>query len=453
LGREPVSGLLNRQGLDAGMRRITATDLVQPEARAFGVIILAAESLRSIMRTLGPDMYEEVIARTSRRLIDAYGGDFVARLSGEDTAILIPDMTDADADRHAAVAVALLADPVEVDEVPVRLDPVAGVALSPQHGRELGTLLTKAQQAAGEAQRQGRRSMVYVRQAADVIERRIAMLRELRSALREPARHAEIAVLYQPQVDLASGALSGVEALLRWTHPRWGPVPTDELIEVVEPTEVMQVLTRHMLDTVATQLQLWNRLGRSLRAAVNVSERDLHEPGFVDALEGTLRAHDINPWQLTIEITERMLISDSVRVSQVAARLARLGVGLSLDDFGTGYASMQQLRLLPLSEVKIDRSYVNGIVDNPADLAIVRSVHQLASALHVSVVAEGVEDQRTALALTRLTGVVGQGYFFGHPMTAEALRYWRYDRAPRSRPGLLRRRLGLRRPSRRLRSR
>src|SRR5262249_9982468 len=151
---------------------------------------------------------------------------------------------------------------------------------------------------------------------------------------------------------------------------------------------------------------LWNQSGHPLRAAVNVSERDLHEPGFVDDLEGTLRTHDVSPSQLTIEITERVLISDSVRVTQVAARLARLGVGLSLGDFGTGYASMQQMRLLPLSEVKIDRSYVNGIVDNPADLAIVRSVHQLASALRVSVVAEGVEDRRTALALNRLTGVI-----------------------------------------------
>jgi predicted signal transduction protein with EAL and GGDEF domain len=389
-------------------------------------VLVNAEALLMINRTLGREMYERVVAVISQRMLDVYGQDWVARLSGEGVVILVPDLTEDDAIRQAEEAVRVVAERIEVDEIPFVLDPTAGVALSPRHGRELGTLLMKAELAAVEARREGRSAMIYVRRAAELAQRRIAMLGELRTVLRDPVRRAEIGVVYQPQVDLTEGRLAGVEALLRWTHPEWGLVSTDELIEAIEPSEVMHLLTRHMLETVIEQLRRWNELGRPIRAAVNVSVQDLHERDFVEELGATLRAHGISPSQLTIEITERMLISDNERVTQVSAMLHQLGVGLSLDDFGTGYASLQQLRQLPLTEVKVDRSYVSGIVDNPADLAIVTSVHELAQALQVAVVAEGVEDGRTAEALHRMPGMIGQGYLFGRPMDPESLLDWHY---------------------------
>lgn len=443
LAREPVSGLLNRQGLDVGMKAITRMDVGGgDQPRPFGVVVVSSDALLTINRTLGREMYERVATVVSQRMIDAYGPDQVARLSGEGVVILMPDLTEDDALQHAQAAAAVLTGQIEVDDIPFNLDPAAGVSLSPQHGRELTTLLMKAELAVTEAHRQGVPAVLYVRQAAQKALRRVEMLRELRTVLRDPSRWAEITILYQPQVDLATGRLTGVEALLRWTHPRWGLLPTDELIEAIEPSEVMHMLTRHMLQAVTAQLRRWNEQGLRMRAAVNVSAQDLHEPTFVAELEDIVRRQGIDPAQLTIEITERMLITDAERVAHVAATLTRLGVGLSLDDFGTGYASLQQLRLLPLSEVKVDRSYIRGIVDNPADLAIVASVHELAQALQVSVVAEGVEDHRTARALAQLSGTIGQGYHFGRPMPPEALRDWRYTPAPPPRRRPLRRRLG-----------
>jgi EAL domain-containing protein (putative c-di-GMP-specific phosphodiesterase class I) len=165
----------------------------------------------------------------------------------------------------------------------------------------------------------------------------------------------------------------------------------------------------------------WNHDGFAVRVAVNVSVQDLHDPRFADDVADVLRANEIPASQLTVEITERMLIDDTVRVGQAANAVAGLGIGLSLDDFGTGYASLQQLRTLPLTEVKIDRSYVDGMASNVAKQAIVTSVHQLARALKVDVVAEGVEDEQTAAALGELTGTIGQGYYFGRPMSAQAL--------------------------------
>ncbi len=423
--REPVTGLLDQQGIAAGMRTLTAYDLIAPKGpRPFGIILISVESVLTINRTLGRDLYEKVVTLAARRLVDRYSEEHVGRLSGEGIVILMPDLTETDAVAQADAAARVLSDPIDVDDIPFSLDPVAGAALSPRHGRELGTLLAKAELAVSEARRRGQRAVLYVRQAEDVARRRITLIRELRATLLDPARRGAVTVLYQPKVDLATSGLSGVEALVRWNHPEWGQIPTDELIEAIEPSNVMHLLTWHVLKTVVGDLRRWNEQGRAVRAAVNVSVQDLHDPEFADELGQLIRSQGISPTQLTIEITEGMLMADTPRVAAAAAMLVTLGVGLALDDFGTGFASLQQLRQLPLTEVKIDRSYVSGMVDTPADRAIVRSVHQLAQALDVVVVAEGVEDQRTADALTALPGTHGQGYHFGRPMTAEALDDW-----------------------------
>ena len=431
LAREPESGLLNRRGLVAGVRSITATDPVAPQGpRPFGIILVDFEPVLAINRTLGRDLYEKVVGAASSRLIDVYGEDRAARLSGEAIAILVPDLTEPDALAATKAAVALLDPPIEVDDIPFTLDAAAGVVLSPQHGRELSTLLSRAELAAAEARRAGRRVGLYVPRAAELAERRITLLRELRTVLRDPARHDEIAVLYQPQVDLDTGRVVAVEALLRWTHPQWGAIPADTLIEAIEPSEIMHMLTAFVLGRVADQMRRWNEQGEPLRVSANVSVQDLHRPDFVAELGRLVGEHGIAPGQMVIEITERLLISDIERVSLVARGLAERGIGLSLDDFGTGYASLQQLRQLPLREVKVDRSYISGMVDNPADRTIVASVHDLARALGVDVVAEGVEDERMARALAELPGMIGQGWYFGRPMSAEDLWAWR-QRQPR----------------------
>jgi diguanylate cyclase (GGDEF)-like protein len=429
LSREPVSGLLNREGLAIGMRELMALDPVEPAGpRPFGIVVVSADALSAINRSLGRELYERVVAKFSAQLVAAYGQDRVGRVSGEGMVVLVPDLTEDEAASRAEEVARLLSETVEVDEIPFTLDPTAGVALSPQHGRDLSTLLMKAELAVDQARRHNQRAALYVREAAEVVRRRIALLREARTVLSDPRRHSELSVLYQPQVNLTTGGLSGVEALVRWNHPEWGPIPTDELIEAIEASDVMHLLTRHMLQTVATQVREWDERGRRIRAAINVSVQDLHEPGFVEEIEDTVRSHGIAPDQLTIEITERMLMRDAPLVQQVCARLVRIGVGLSLDDFGTGHASLQQLRRLPLSEVKIDQSYVRGIIDNPADLAIVRSVHELAGALGVEVVAEGVEDRRISDCLATMAGTIGQGYYFGRPMSAGDLEAWRASR-------------------------
>lgn len=423
LSREPVTGLLNRTGLAAGARALMARDhATSDRLRPFAVVLINVDPILTITSTFGRDLAEKVIGVASRRLLEAYGESRLGQLSGENFVLLLPDVNDAQALAEAENAVGLLVPAIEIDDIPFVLEPVCGVTMSPEHGRELGILLMKSGLAADAARRQGRNAVLYLPQAAAVTQRRMLLLSQMHLALKDAEQHNEIAIVYQPQVDIASGCLLGVEALLRWTHPQLGPIPTTEVIQAVESSQVIRLLTGHVLRTVAAQLQSWNGQGLYLRASVNASVLDLHDPGFVADIEGVLASRRIAPEQLMIEITERT-VTDA-QAARAACTLRELGVGLSLDDFGSGHASLHQLRHLPLSEVKIDQAYVRTLVENPADLAIVTSVHQLASALRLAVVAEGVEGSATAIALAEFPGIIGQGYYFGHPMSAEMLCQW-----------------------------
>ncbi|MCW3818467.1 EAL domain-containing protein [Micromonospora sp. DR5-3] len=234
----------------------------------------------------------------------------------------------------------------------------------------------------------------------------------------------EITMYYQPQIAIATGEVVGVEALLRWRHPRRGMVDPGELIQVAEQSAVMRLLTRRVVDDVVEQLAKWSAAGLTLRAALNVSVRDLHTGEIAEQIADRLARYGVPPERLQVEITEGALMADPRRVLASISQLHRTGVGIALDDFGTGYSSLQHLRRLPLSEVKVDRSFVLGMVEDPDDAAIVRSMIELAGALGLRVVAEGVEDERTWRLLYAAGCDVAQGWFYARPMPAEELVAW-----------------------------
>ncbi|MGC4819017.1 putative bifunctional diguanylate cyclase/phosphodiesterase [Micromonospora sp. DT63] len=241
----------------------------------------------------------------------------------------------------------------------------------------------------------------------------------------EPVDDAgEITMYYQPQIAIATGEVVGVEALLRWRHPRRGMVDPEELIRVAEQSAVMRLLTRRVVDDVVEQLAKWSAAGIGLRAALNVSVRDLHTGEIADQIADRLASYGVPAERLQLEITEGALMADPRRVLATISRLHRIGVAIALDDFGTGYSSLQHLRRLPLSEVKVDRSFVLGMADDADDAAIVRSMIELAGALGLRVVAEGVEDERTWRMLYAAGCDAAQGWFYARPMPAEELVTW-----------------------------
>jgi diguanylate cyclase (GGDEF)-like protein len=428
LEHDQVTGLLSRYGLYVAMHNLPRPHRRAPDA--FAVIVIKLRGIEYIGRAFGRDAVDHVLQATARRLQHATGPDDLAgRVSDDQLLVIRPHQPAESAEDAARRMVGALTAPVDLTEgVPLRLDPLAGVATAPEGGQDLVDLVPHAEAALFEAAARQTAAAVYSPEKRSDVDERLALLRRFSGTMSDPARAPEIRMLYQPQVSIRTGQVTSVEALLRWTDPERGPVPTDELIAAVEPTGLMQQLTLHVLGRVAGQLAEWNQAGLRLRAAVNVSVWDLVTEGFPAQVRDVLGRHQLTARQLDIEVTERAMVENASVLDEAARRIARLGVGLSLDDFGTGFSSLRQLRRLPLTEVKIDRAYVSKLVDSPADRAMVAAIHELARALGLRVVAEGIEDEATVGVLATLEGVIGQGYYYAKPMPAPDLVNWLRDR-------------------------
>jgi EAL domain-containing protein (putative c-di-GMP-specific phosphodiesterase class I) len=231
-------------------------------------------------------------------------------------------------------------------------------------------------------------------------------------------------MLYQPQVRISTGEVVGVEALLRWVHPERGPVGVQDILQVAELTPVIHALTRRVVHDVIHQVAEWNRAGIHVRASLNVSGRDLETADLATFLGESLTDGGVPANQITVEVTETAVIGDLGPSAATLADVAALGVAVSLDDFGTGYSSLAHLRRLPVSEIKIDRSFVARMVSDPEDKTIVESIVKLGRALRLGIVAEGVEDETTAAQLDAAGCEAAQGWFYARAMDPNAFEAW-----------------------------
>jgi EAL domain-containing protein (putative c-di-GMP-specific phosphodiesterase class I) len=252
---------------------------------------------------------------------------------------------------------------------------------------------------------------------------RLGMLAELRTALEQ----RDLELHYQPKADLRTGDVVGVEALLRWRHATRGMVPPDEFLPLAEQTGLMRGITKFVVDEALRQLSVWWRQGLRIHCAVNVSARDLYDRGFAELLKSRIEQYDVPPRALMIEVTESSLMADPSRAASTLLSLAGLGVGVSLDDFGTGYSSLVHLKRLPVSEVKIDRSFVIRMDVNEDDAAIVRSIIDLAGALGLRTVAEGVETRDAWDRLAVYGCDAAQGWYLAKAMPADIVTHWLHD--------------------------
>lgn len=415
---DALTGLPNRRALQSAMAERC------PDRRR-ALLLLDVDRFRTVNDALGHGAGDRLLIRVADRLATCVPAhDLVVRLGGDEFAVLATRVDGPSSARRIAQHLAeALSRPFPLDGTPVEVSASIGIAL--QSGRrDAGTLLREAEAAMYEAKQRGDQIAVHGPEAAHHSPDRLALLAELRTALRRDAPGDGIVLYYQPQIAVATGEVVGVEALLRWSHPRRGTVGPEELLRVAEPTPVMRLLTARVLEDVIAQLAQWRARGRPLRAAVNVSARDLHAGDIADRVGALLDRYDVPADLLQLEITESALMADPHRVLETTTRLSRMGVAISLDDFGTGYSSLQHLRRLPLSEVKIDRSFVLGMATDRGDAAIVRSVVGLAEALGLRAVAEGVEDEVTWRLLAAAGCHAAQGWFHARPMPAGDLAEW-----------------------------
>jgi diguanylate cyclase (GGDEF)-like protein len=427
--RDPLTGLANRAALVSKIahQMTVHADLAargEPASR-LGLLLLDLDRFKNVNDALGHEVGDRLLTEVGTRLREAVGPqDLVARLGGDEFAVLAPQLSGAaDARALAGRVAAALAEPVRLDGLPLDVSASIGVAVFPEHGDEVATLLRRADVAMYDAKHRAAPIAVYTIESDHHSPQRLALLAELRAALRTPDADG-ISMYYQPQVAVGSGQVVGVEALLRWRHPTRGTISPDDLIKVAEHTAVMRLLTLRIVDDVIEQVAKWAAAGVHLRTSVNVSVRDLHTGEVAERLAEQLRRYGVAPSQLQLEITEGALMADPRRVLATIAALDRLGVAISLDDFGTGYSSLQHLRRLPLAEVKVDRSFVLGMSRDADDAAIVRSTIDLAGSLGLRVVAEGVEDEPTWRLLAAAGCQVAQGWFYARPMPGDELLSW-----------------------------
>ena len=295
-----------------------------------------------------------------------------------------------------------------------------GIARYPLNGRTANELLRLADVAMYGAKAAQSGFKLYAVEHDHHSLRRLSLLSDVRRAL----TMGEMVVHYQPKMHLNDLRVRGAEALVRWQHPELGLLPPGAFVPAVEQTGLISSLTRYVLERSISQCAEWRQEGRDLTVAVDLSARDLLDQRLATEIESMLSAHGVPPQALGLEITESMIMSDPERAISILTRLSDLGIRLSVDDFGTGYSSLANLKHLPISELKIDRSFVTSMLQDESDLIIVRSTINLGHDLGLEVLAEGVEDEPTLQQLALLGCDEAQGYHLGRPLPPSAFVDW-----------------------------
>ncbi|MFF8829944.1 putative bifunctional diguanylate cyclase/phosphodiesterase [Streptomyces sp. NPDC015131] len=417
--RDPLTGLPNRQWLLE--RTWSALEEAEGEGVRAALVLIDLDRFRSVNDTLGHLAGDRLLLQIADRLRLALPrGAEAARLGGDEFAVLLPvaDSTTS-AQRVARQLAAELSSPLDLDGLTLVLEASAGVAVFPDHALDAEGLLQRADVAMYQAKRDRTGVEVYESKRDSNTPDRLGLLGDLRRALDA----GDVELHYQPKVRF-DGHVAGLEALVRWVHPERGKVPPDEFIAIAESSGLMPHLTEYVLETALGQVAKWRAQGLEVPVAVNVSPRDVHTPGFAGAVAARLARHGVPAGALQLEITEHVLLEDPQRAADTLAGLTGHGVKMSLDDFGTGYSSLVHLRRLPVSELKIDRSFVARLAVDNEDAEIVRCTVDLAHSLGLLVVAEGVEDDETWERLRDLGCDAVQGWLVAAAMPPAETTAW-----------------------------
>jgi diguanylate cyclase (GGDEF)-like protein len=347
--------------------------------------------------------------------------DTVARLGGDEFAILLPDVAGEQGGCETAQALLdSLMTPFTVESQQLAVGASIGIVLCPEHGLDASTLMRRADVAMYVAKYASRGYQVYSAATDAHSPQRLALLGDLR---RDHARD-QFLLHFQPQVEIKTGRVRRVEALVRWQHPDHGLLMPADFLPLAETGNLVPMITEWVLAAAVRQCRRWQAAGHALGVSVNLSPRSLRDAALPGAIASLLAAEGLEPRWLTLEITEGSLLADPEHVIQVLASVLDLGVGLSIDDFGTGYSSLSHLKQLPVSEIKIDRSFVGDMTRNEHDEAIVRSIIDLGHNLGCQIVAEGIEEGNTWRRLAALGCDLGQGYLISVPLEERALVAW-----------------------------
>jgi diguanylate cyclase (GGDEF)-like protein len=423
---DSLTGLPNRRALYTdGQARLLKTP-----GRRRALLLLDLDKFKEVNDSLGHHAGDQLLVEVGNRLRGQLrGGDLLARLGGDEFAVLMEDAGHDEAVSFAETLRATLAAPFtalagssSVGNLTLHSSASIGIALFPDDGPDLSTLLRKADIAMYRAKSSGDGHHVYNGSGSDDTDgaARLQTVDELRNAMTGD----QLVLHYQPKIDLDTGKVHSVEALVRWDHPTRGLLYPEAFLSLVEVSGLMRTMTRLVLQRALDQAAAWQGKGQHLTIAVNLSASSLVDADLPEEIFAMLAARGVPPRALQLEITEEFLMADRDRARAILTQLRQGGVQISVDDFGTGYSSLSYLRDLPIDELKLDRSFVSPMAEDPRATALVASTIALAHSLGLRMVAEGIENDFAYAELARLGCDQAQGYFMSRPVPAAELDSW-----------------------------
>ena len=416
---DPLTDLPNRNLLYDRLEQTLVS--ARSKSAPFALMVMDLDRFKEINDTIGHQAGDSLLQQVGLRLQGAVRkGDTIARLGGDEFGVLLPGV-----DREAATLAAVkflkaFEVPFLIAEIALNVQPSIGMAFFPQHGCDRHALMRCADIAMYLAKESASGYSIYSLERDSYSTERLALMADLHRAI----DGKQLFLVYQPKVNLETGAITGVEALARWQHPKNGLIPPDEFIALAERSGFIKSLTMWGLEAASNQSRAWSAGGIDVPISVNLSARTLHDSSFPDRVEQLLKSHRIAPEQLELEITESVIMVDPARALDILKRLNCMGISLSIDDFGTGYSSLSYLKKLPVNAVKIDKSFVMHMTQDQNDAQIVRSTIDLAHNLGLKVIAEGVESQEVWDRLRALGCDQAQGYYMSRPLRAADLTQW-----------------------------
>jgi diguanylate cyclase (GGDEF)-like protein len=415
---DQLTDLANRRLLAARIEEaVSATDL---ESMCCGLLVVDVRDFKAVNTTLGPRGGNQLLLAITKRLQGAVrADDLVGRIGGDEFAVLLRDFNSPQGAAAAAAAIVKeLEVAYDVARMSVKVEMAAGIATAPWDATTSDELLRCAEVALQLSKQRRRRGVErYEREQDPGGTEQVTLLDELDAAMRD----SQLLLHYQPKFDLLNGRILGVEALIRWQHPHRGLLAPAQFMPAIERTAAMSEVTHYVLNRALAQQTEWTKQGVSTPVAVNISARDLHDPDLPRSVQALLELHDVPASRLTLELTETAASGNLDAVASVLEELRALQVKLSCDDFGTGYSSLSMLARYPLTELKIDRSFVSGIMTDRRKQLLVNTAIDAARNFGLDIVAEGIEtpDQQQALVARGCT--VGQGYLLSKPVPPFAI--------------------------------
>ncbi|MBW3111413.1 EAL domain-containing protein [Bacillus sp. MCCB 382] len=412
---DELTGLPNRRYFNEEFEK-----KVQQGHDQMAILLLDLNRFKIVNDTLGHGYGDELISRVGKRCVKVLGAKgFIARMSGDEFIILLPSIDNrGDVHKMAAAIHESLKTPFDIGGHEIMTSTSIGISLYPQDGRDLSTLLKKADIAMYTMKKsEGAYQLLF----SDQLEEKGINPIELEENLRKALVHEEFELYYQPQLSLTTNLIVGVEALIRWNHPAKGLISPADFIPLAEETGLIIPLGERILIEACKQLKKWIQEGYEFKVSINVSSRQFHDATFVEMVRNVIRTYEVHPSLIELEVTESTTMHHVEEALAKLNALREIGVSIAIDDFGIEYSSLSYLQKFSIQTLKIDRSFIMGLDDNESNKAIVSAIHAMAKHLKLAIVAEGVETESQLEWLKELQCEYAQGYYFSRPVPAEEL--------------------------------